>query len=231
MEALFSGLSSYLYGSMWLAFFAAFAWGILSIVLSPCHLTGIPLIIAYVSDSRDSGKKKAFTASLAFSIGILVTLGIIGVVTGFLGRIIGNTGRWGRYVVAVLFVFFGLYLIGVLPQRMLSFSVQPKIRSKGTLSALFLGLVFGLALGPCSFAFMAPMLGIAFQTASSNLSFAIGLFVCYSIGHCGVIVLAGTLMGVVKGILKWNETAKGMSIFKKICGGLLILAAAYLAVF
>jgi cytochrome c-type biogenesis protein len=38
------------------------------------------------------------------------------------------------------------------------------------LAAFVLGLVFGVALGPCTFAYMAPMLGVTFRLASSNPS-------------------------------------------------------------
>ncbi len=49
---------------------------------------------------------------------------------------------------------------------------QPDIKKKGLLSGFLLGFLFGLALGPCTFAFMAPILGIAFSSAANNFIFS-----------------------------------------------------------
>jgi len=101
-------------------------------------------------------------------------------------------------------------------------------KNKGLVASFVLGLVFGVALGPCTFAYMAPMLGIIFTTASTNLFFAVSLIFFYAIGHCSVIVLAGTFTEIVQHYLNWNEKSKGAVILKKICGVLVILAGIYL---
>ena len=40
---------------------------------------------------------------------------------------------------------------------------QVNMKRKGLLAAFVLGLIFGIALGPCTFAYMAPMLGGCLQ--------------------------------------------------------------------
>lgn len=96
------------------------------------------------------------------------------------------------------------------------------------LAAFVLGLVFGVALGPCTFAYMAPMLGVTFRLASTNLAYGILLLVLYGVGHCGVIVLAGTFTEVVQHYLDWNERSKGAVILKKVCGALVLLGGLWL---
>jgi len=96
------------------------------------------------------------------------------------------------------------------------------------LAAFILGLVFGIALGPCTFAYMAPMLGVAFRVAAGNLPYGILLLAIYGLGHCSVIVVAGTSTELVQRYLKWNERSQGAVILKKICGGLVILGGLYL---
>ena len=96
------------------------------------------------------------------------------------------------------------------------------------LAALLTGMVFGLALGPCTFVYMAPMLGIAFKKASKNLLYGILLILVYGVGHCSVIVFAGTFTELVQRYLNWNEKSKGAIILKKICGVLVLLAGFYL---
>jgi cytochrome c-type biogenesis protein len=102
------------------------------------------------------------------------------------------------------------------------------MKRKGMLAAFILGLVFGIALGPCTFAYMAPMLGVTFKLATTNLLYGILLLVVYGIGHCSVIVLAGTSTELVQQYMNWNERSKGAVILKKVCGVLVLLGGVYL---
>jgi cytochrome c-type biogenesis protein len=228
MENLFVWLTHSLTGSAWLALTASFIWGILSILLSPCHLSSIPLIVGFIGGQGIVTKKRAFVLAGLFSVGILITIGVIGLITGLMGRIMGDVGKTGNYFVAVIFFVIGLHLLDVIRIPFLGVTGQPKMKKKGAWAAFIIGLLFGVALGPCTFAYMAPMLGIAFQTASTNLPFAVSLVLLYAIGHCSVIVLAGTFTSMVQKYLHWNERSKGAVILKKICGVLVILAGVYL---
>jgi cytochrome c-type biogenesis protein len=105
-----------------------------------------------------------------------------------------------------------------------------KVRKRGLLAAFILGLVFGVALGPCTFAYMAPILAITLSTAGTHLLFSILLLVFYGVGHCSVIVLAGTFTEVLQHYLNWSAESRGAVWLKKICGVLVILAGIYLFV-
>jgi cytochrome c-type biogenesis protein len=102
------------------------------------------------------------------------------------------------------------------------------MRRKGLLAAFLLGLVFGLALGPCTFAFMAPVLGVAFRFSATNPAYGALLLLMYGVGHCAVIVLAGTFAEAVQHYLNWNERSRGAVVLKKICGVLVLLGGLYL---
>ena len=227
MEQIFTALTRAVEGTPAIAITAAVVWGILSIVLSPCHLASIPLIVGFIDQQGKMTTRRAFTISLLFSLGILITIGVIGAVTAAAGRMMGDVGRWGNYAVAAIFFVVGLYLLEVIRLPMPN-AAQPGIKSKGMLAAFVLGLVFGVALGPCTFAYMAPMLGVTFRLASTNLSYGVLLLVLYGVGHCGVIVLAGTFSEVVQRYLNWNEKSKGAIILKKVCGALVLLGGLYL---
>jgi cytochrome c-type biogenesis protein len=227
MEQLFTFLSRAVEGSAGLALGAAFVWGVLSILLSPCHLASIPLIVGFVDQQGPITTKRAFALSLLFSVGILITIGVIGAITAAAGRMLGDVGRWGNYGVAVIFFAVGLYLLDVI-RLPLPDAAQPGLKRKGLLAALILGLVFGIALGPCTFAYMAPMLAVSFRLASTNLPYGILLLVSYGLGHCSVIVLAGTFTEVVQHYLDWNEKSRGAIILKKICGLLVLMGGLYL---
>jgi cytochrome c-type biogenesis protein len=102
------------------------------------------------------------------------------------------------------------------------------MKRRGLLAALVLGLVFGIALGPCTFAYMAPMLAVTFKVASTALFYGVVLLLAYGIGHCSVIVFAGTCTELVQRYMNWNEKSKGAVIVKKICGVLVLLGGLYL---
>ena len=227
MIKLFSALSHAIEGAPLIAIGASFIWGILSIILSPCHLTSIPLIIGYLSNQRELSAKKAFHLSIVFSIGILISIAVIGGITAAAGRILGDIGKLGNYVVAMVFLIFGLNLLGILP---LNFPELGTIKSqrKSYFSVLSLGLVFGLALGPCTFAFMAPMLGIVFNLTAKNLPYGLVLLSAFAIGHCAVIIAAGTSTRLVQQITKWDDQSKGITIIRKICGILVLIGGIYL---
>jgi len=50
----------------------------------------------------------------------------------------------------------------------------------------------------------------------------------FAVGHCGVIVLAGTFTEVVQEYLNWNESSKGAIRLRQACGVLVILGGFYL---
>ena len=82
---LFGFLTTALESNVILAVFASFLWGVLSILLSPCHLASIPLIVGFVDSQGAVSTKRAFLLSFLFSFGILVTIAVIGLITGLMG--------------------------------------------------------------------------------------------------------------------------------------------------
>jgi cytochrome c-type biogenesis protein len=227
IEQLFTTLTRAVESSSAIALGAAFAWGILSIILSPCHLASIPLIIAFINEQGRISTKRAFATSTLFAVGILITIAAIGAITAAAGRMMGDVGRFGNYFVAVIFFLVGLHLLGVIPMPW-SGPGQIGMKRKGLPAALIIGLVFGIALGPCTFAYMAPMLAVTFRLASTKLAYGVLLLFTYGIGHCSVIVLAGTCTELVQRYMNWNEKSKGAIIVKKTCGVLVLLGGLYL---
>lgn len=230
IESIFTWLSTALYTSTFLALTASFLWGILSILLSPCHLTSIPLIIGFIDEQGRISTKRAFLISLLFSVGILITIGVIGLITSLMGRILGDIGNIGNYIIVIIFFIIGLHLLEIIPLPFLGSAHQPKFKKKGPLAAFVIGLLFGIALGPCTFAYMAPMLGVVFSVSSTKIIYGASLILAYALGHCIIIVMAGTFAGIVQKYLHWTERTKGAVIVKKVCGVLVILGGIYLLI-
>jgi cytochrome c-type biogenesis protein len=227
IDYIFNFLSTSLSGNSFTAIFASFGWGIVSVLLSPCHLSSIPLVVGFINSQCEITIKRTFTISLVFGMGILITIALIGFITAVAGRLMGDVGVIGNYIVASVFFIIGLYLMDIIKLPWEGASIKPT-KHKGVLAALILGLLFGIGLGPCTFAYMAPVLGMVFQVSITNLPYAIILLLAFGIGHILVIVAAGTLTKKVQQYLNWTEKSKAATYIKRICGVLVILGGVFM---
>ena len=76
MEQLFENLTHAVESTALIAIAASFIWGVLSILLSPCHLASIPLIVGFIDEQGKISTKRAFWISFLFAAGILITIGL-----------------------------------------------------------------------------------------------------------------------------------------------------------
>jgi len=227
MTELFTQMTHAIEGSAGIALSSAFIWGILSVLLSPCHLAAIPLIIGLVDEPDTGSSRRAFNTALLFAVGILISIALIGGITATAGRILGDIGPYGSWIAVLIFFVMGLQLLGVLSSPWKKPNT-PRSNKRGWMTALLTGLIFGIALGPCTFAFMAPVLAVTFKLSTEAPIFAGSLILLYGMGHCTVIVLAGTSAKTIQRYLNWNENSQGAMRLRKICGVLVLLAGLYM---
>ena len=225
LTAVFVALSAMLEQSLSLVLAAAFPWGILSIVLSPCHISSIPLVVGYVNHNGLQSQRSALITSLYFSGGVLISLLVIGAITSMMGVMLGDIGRAGAYLVGAVFVLTGLWLLDLfhVPAYHL-----PMRSGQTALGGILMGFVFGAALGPCTFGFMFPVLAVVFRSAEQNPLVSVAIILSYAIGHSLVIVLAGVGVNQLQSFLNWDSKARGTLWMKRFCGVLIILTGLYL---
>ncbi len=226
MDAVFFFINDALSSTLVIALVASVVWGVLSVLLSPCHLGTIPLVIGMVSSAtRGFATRGRGTAlSFAFAGGMLVALGVLGALVATMGYAVQRYSSITNYVIAVVFVAAGLNLLGILPLPLSGFA--PKARAmRGLGGAAALGLVFGLGLSPCTFAFLAPILGMTFGSSATNPVRGMALLLTFGIGHCGVIGLAGSSTELVQRYLDWNEKSGAVTVLKSVCGVAVLVAA------
>lgn len=226
LDSLFTWLTTALSEQFGIALVAAMGWGVVSILLSPCHLSSIPLVIGYISSQGQQGMKRSYSLSLVFALGILITIGLIGAITASVGRMMGDVGVWGNIIVAGVFFVVGLYLMDIISLSWGGIVPQTSF-ARGWKGALLLGLIFGIGLGPCTFAFMAPVLGVVFSVASADPMRAFSLIAAFGAGHCAVIAVAGGAAGTVQKYLNWTEQSRGATYLKRGAGALVVLAGVY----
>ncbi|MFC1550202.1 cytochrome c biogenesis CcdA family protein [Candidatus Neomarinimicrobiota bacterium] len=229
IETLFNELTKMLNEGYWLALVAATGWGVLSILLSPCHLSSIPLIVGVVSADIKQSVRRSFFVSCLFSGGILLSILAIGIITALAGRMWGDIGSVGNVIVALVLVLVGLYLMDLIRLPSISFNIN-RLGRNTPAAAFFIGLLFGVSIGPCTFAYMAPVLSAVYQVSKTNMLRSILLLIFFSVGHVSLIVLAGTSSERVRHYLNWTESTKAIIWIRRICGLLVAAAGIYLFV-
>lgn len=206
------------------AFGAVFLAGIISSA-SPCVLATIPLVVGYVGGYADGDRRKAFLFSIAFIMGLSITFTAFGAAAGLLGTMFGMTGGWWYVALGAVAVIMGLQMVGLYQIRHpIHIEVKPKRR--GIFGAFLLGLFFGIVSSPCA----TPVLVVILTLVASKGEVAYGtaLLFVYALGHCMLMLLAGTFTGFVEAFVK----AKGVQNFsewsKRIGGAIISLVGVYL---
>lgn len=196
-----------------LAFGAVFLAGVLSSA-SPCVLATIPLVVGFVGGYADGDRWKAFRYSLAFVLGLSITFTAFGAAAGLLGTLFGTLGGKWHILAGIVAIVMGCQLMGLYELHLpLSRDFRPK--QGGITGALFLGLFFGLVSSPC--ATPALVVILTFVATKGQVLYGIALLFTYAIGHCLLMLLAGTFTGFVeafgnaRGIVSFSTWAKRLS--------------------
>lgn len=200
MDGLFGWLSSALSGSIATALVAAFLWGIVSLAFDPSHLTAIPLLVAFISGDTSASRSRATVLSVLFGAGVFSAIVVAGFISVVAGKLVGDIGPWAMYLVAGVLFLTGLSLLDVLPPGWPHRHVAD-VHGHGGLAAFGLGLVFGLALGACTFTYLAPVLGAAFALGTHGIIAGMALVCAFALGHTLLIVVAGASAGRVHRVL------------------------------
>ncbi|MCY6370186.1 cytochrome c biogenesis CcdA family protein [Clostridium ganghwense] len=223
MSELLNNFSNLISNNVYIALGISFLAGIVS-SFSPCILSTLPLVIGYVGESGAKDKKTAFKYSLFFSIGLVITFTVLGVVFSLLGQFMNITGTWWYLVLGVIMLLVGLHLLGVIGSS--DKACKMPNRRKGFWGAFFLGILGGALSSPCSTPVLAAIL--AFVAQKGNVILGGLMLLLYSIGHSILILIAGTSIGFVQQLSMSNKTMAVGRILKTILGILVIIMGLYL---
>ena len=191
-------------------------WGMVSVVLSPCHIASIPLIVTYVAgQERAVQTRRAAIYALAFTGGLFITIAVIGVVCALLGRMLGDVGPYWTILVGGILIWVALDMLGVSYCSM-SGTLLNRLRVKGIGGAFILGLAYGVLSGSCTFGFIAPILAII--TIQEKVMTGVLFIVLFGIGHSLPIAVAGSSTALVRKALENSRLQTGGLWFRKIAG-------------
>ena len=213
-------------------YFGAFLWGVASVLLSPCGIYTVPLVVGYVANTDNPSRWRAFKISCAFCLGIIANLLLIGFVMSGIGFVFGGYERFLTVITAGVLIVMGLHLVGVIHVRFFALGKGGKgTESQNLRGAVVLGIVSGLAVGPCSIAFVSPVLGLAMSEAVNGIFGAVMLVVMYALGHSAVLVVMGTFSQICSVFLdseKGSRTYYVLKVVNVLCGVGLICGGVYL---
>ena len=200
-----------------LAFAAVFLAGVLSSA-SPCVLATIPLVVGFVGGYAEGDRWKAFRYSLAFIIGLSLTFTAFGAAAGLLGTMFGAVGGWWYIAAGIVALVMGGQMAGLYEIRL---PIKREFRPKqgGIIGSFLLGLFFGIVSSPCATPVLVVLL--TYVATKGKVLYGVALLFSYAIGHCLLMLLAGTFTGFVESFIK-AQGILNFSLWTKRLGGVVI---------
>ncbi|MGD8239069.1 MAG: cytochrome c biogenesis protein CcdA [Armatimonadota bacterium] len=225
MESLAETIQETVQASPWLAIGIVFVGGLLT-ASNPCVIAVIPLSIAYVGGVAGATNwKRSLGFSLCMALGLSATFAVLGVVASLVGGAVGGSRRIWNLVIGGVCLVMGLHLMEVLKFQIPRIAnVQPAAR--GALGALLLGVLFGLVSTPCAGPILVVLLAYLGTQGASPL-YGGALLLAYGMGHCALIIVAGTSMGVARGLLESRRFARWVGVCKKLAGAIIVAVGVY----
>lgn len=203
---------------------ASFLAGIL-VSFSPCIYPLIPITLAIVGVESASTRLRSFSISVVFVLGICFVYTILGIVSAFLGKLLGAffINPITYLVLTLILLFLGISSLAGFTINIPFFSFNyDSSKPKEFFSIFILGSVSALGIIPCSF----PVLGAILSLISLKQNIVYGglaLFL-FSLGYGTLLIILGTFAGLIR---KLPKQGQWLIIVKRISGLVLISMGVY----
>ncbi|MDZ7641554.1 MAG: cytochrome c biogenesis protein CcdA [Desulfurivibrio sp.] len=222
------GINQWLQADSGVALPAAFAWGVVSILLSPCHLASIPLLIAYVAGQlMIPSPRQAAGYAVLFALGLFITIMAVGLVCAAAGRMLGDVGPWWQVPVGLLLLWVAWTLFKP-PQCATGGNLLSRFQIQGAKGALVLGLAYGVLSGVCTFGFIAPILGIIIL--QQEIAAGVAMLALFGLGHCLPLVFFGIFSARTMEMLHSRAGQQVVVGARKVAAAVIALLGGYFLV-
>ena len=205
------------------AFGAVFLAGVISSA-SPCVLATIPLVVGFVGGYANGDRMKAFRYSLAFILGLSLTFTAFGAAAGLLGTMFGTLGGPWYLIAGAIALVMGGQMMGFYEIR-LPIKRDFKPKQGGIVGSFLLGLFFGVVSSPCATPVLVVLLTLV--AGKGKVIYGVTLLFCYAIGHCLLMLFAGTFTGFVEGFVKTRGVVNFSLWAKRVSGGVVALVGGW----
>lgn len=234
MEYFVSNLQTYLAGNSLLAFPAAFVAGLL-ISFTPCVYPIIPIQLGFIGGqtANDGAADKAgfslrgFKLSVLFVIGMSVVYAALGAFAALTGTLFGSwaSSPWTYIVVGNVILILALSMFDVFQLQAPQFlmKLNPTKKGNGYVSAIMVGAVSGLVVGPCT----APALGatLAYVGTQGSVVFGTIVLFLFAVGMGALMIVLGTFSGAMSML---PRSGGWMVKVKSAFGVIMLIIAQYL---
>ena len=239
MDTFAHWLSPYLSSGSLLAVPLVILGGLIT-AFNPCCLPMYPAVFGFIGGrcctpakpAIDGGKavsaKPLTSITLLFVLGMATTTGLMGILTAGLGWVFGHFDPRFVMLLALVPLIMGLNQLGLLPLKLpvwhsdrLHAIADNKLKHR--LTAFGAGVVFSLAIAPCT---TPILLGILTLVAMHNdLAYGGVLMFCYGLGAGLPLLLIGHGLNRMQGVL---ASARRQLWLRRLSGILLIGVSIYI---
>ena len=174
--------------------------------LGPCSLSLLPITVAYLAGFKN--KQKPLQKTISFCGGIVVSLVILGSLSGFLGKIYGQLPGFFSIFISLLAIVMGLNLLGLLKFSLPS-GPDPDIwtsKVPPSFAPVSAGLAFGLASSPCTTPVLAVLL--AWVAKQGNPLSGTIFLASFAVGQIVPLFIAGTFAASIPKLLSLRPIGK-----------------------
>ena len=181
--------------------------------LGPCSLSLLPVTFAYIGGTKNNGQKLKI---LSFCSGIILSLVILGALSGFLGKIYGQLPVFFNLSISIFAIFMGLNLLGLINFQLPDGPDLNFLKEKlpDFMAPLITGAAFGLASSPCITPVLATLL--AWISKSHNPIISIIFLFTFGLGQIVPIIIVGFTTENMKRILAFRQYSQVIPTFSGI---------------
>ncbi|MEK4009684.1 cytochrome c biogenesis CcdA family protein [Peribacillus sp. FSL M8-0224] len=225
--------------------FLAFGAGFLSF-LSPCSLPLYPAFLSYITGvslndlKKEKGifKKEAFIHTILFLIGFSLIFLALGLSTSFIGTFFMQYQDLLRQLGAVIMVFFGLVLTGMLKFDFLltDKKMNFKRRPSGYTGSILIGIGFAAGWTPCTGPILAGVIALGVTDPGKGMLYMLFYILGFSIPFLimslfiekmhfikkksSILMMLGGILMILMGVLLYfNMMTKIISLLTQLYGG------------
>lgn len=189
--------------------FLAFGAGFLSFI-SPCCLPLYPAFLSYitgvsVSELKEENamvQKRAIAHTIFFLIGFSIIFLVLGMSTSLVGKLFVQYDDLIRQIGAILIVFLGFVVIGILKPSFLmkDHKFTFKNRPSGYFGSILIGMGFAAGWTPCTGPILAAVLALSVSNPGSGLLY----MGAYTLGFAVPFFILSFFIGKMSWIKKHN---------------------------
>ena len=203
---------------------AVLVMGILSVFTCACNFAIIGVVAGYSGASPGTGKPKMLIwKGLAFLLGTIISMSVIGALFGFAGKWISDSlGSYWKIAAGLVAIIFGLYSMELVPFKLPGISFKAKESQQNIFTAIIFGLAVGglsAACNSCCNPFFPVILAASFVKGSAMWGFM--MLTTFALGFG--LPLAAMIIGVSLGVGKISKTLSTIVTVVKYTGGIALI--------